>query len=115
MSSYPESSQPGKTNTMAIISLITGILSVIVLLLSFCIPCGGFISLILGIAGAVTGFLARKRIDESAGAETGRGMAIAGLITGLTSIAVSIILLIIGAISTAALFSLPEILQFFNM
>lgn len=61
-----------KTNTLAIISLVSGIAGIFL----FCflgIPC---------IAAIVTGILGRKQISESNGLETGDGLALAGLITG---------------------------------
>ena len=63
---------------MAIISLVTGILSIIC--------CGSFI---FGIAGVVLGFLGRKEINESNGTKKGAGLAMAGLITGAVGIVFS--------------------------
>ena len=98
MTSYQEPVQPGKTNTLALISLIAGILSIVLLILSFCpIVCGQrLFAIILGAAAAIMGFMGKKRIDESGGAETGRGMAVGGLITGLITVVGAIILMIIG-------------------
>lgn len=63
---------------MAIISLVTGILSIIC--------CGSFI---FGIAGVILGILGRKEIAESNGAKKGEGLALAGLITGGVGVALS--------------------------
>lgn len=82
--------QPQSTSVMAIISLVTGILSIIC--------CGSFI---FGIAAVILGFLGRKEINESNGAKKGAGMAMAGLILGAVGIAVSLlywILVIAGGI-----------------
>ncbi len=112
--SYYESPAPmpqAKTNTMAIISLIAGILGVLALLSSLCLPCTLFISLITGPLGAILGFLGKKRINESQGAETGQGMAIAGIVTGLVAaggtILAFILYLFIFGISLAPAFLIP--------
>ncbi len=60
-----------KTNTLAIVSLVTGIMSI-----PLCF-CG-----VLSIAAVVTGILGRNQIRASNGLEQGEGMALAGLITG---------------------------------
>lgn len=70
--------QPQSTSVMAIISLVTGILSIIC--------CGSFI---FGIAAVILGFLGRKEINESGGAKKGAGMAMAGLILGAVGVALS--------------------------
>lgn len=72
--------QPPKTSVMAIISLVTGILGILC--------CGWFI---LSIAALVLGFLGRKEINESGGAKTGSGMAMAGLILGAIGVALGIL------------------------
>jgi hypothetical protein len=61
---------PVKDSTLAIVSLITGILSWIML------PFLG------AIAAVVTGHIAKKEIRNSGGMITGNGMATAGLILG---------------------------------
>jgi len=95
MTEYYEQPAQGQTNAMAIISLIAGILGIITFLLALCLPCTLLISLIFGALGALLGFLAKKRIDESQGAETGRGLALGGLIMGLISGVGSLIIIII--------------------
>lgn len=64
-----------KTNTSAIISLVTGI-------------CAIFICPLTGIVGLITGFKARREIRESNGTETGDGLAVGGIITSLIGIVV---------------------------
>ena len=61
----------GQNQTLAIISLITGILS---LLCCF--------SIVSGPAALVTGYLAKSKADQTPMQFGGRGMAIAGMITG---------------------------------
>ena len=82
---YGQSGQPGQpqqTSVMAIISLVTGILSLLC--------CTWFI---FGIAAAVLGFLGKKEIDE--GRKSGKGLAIAGLSLGIASIVIGVIVWII--------------------
>ena len=57
----------------------------------------------LGIGAVVTGFLARKQIDESQGRLKGTGMAMAGLLLGGASIVVGIlywVLILAGVVSS---------------
>jgi hypothetical protein len=58
------------TNTLAIVSLASGILS------WFLFPFIG------GVVAVVTGHMARTQIRDSLGAQTGDGLALAGLILG---------------------------------
>ena len=74
-----------KTNVLAIVSLVLGILSL------FC--CG----VVLGIGAAVCGHIAIKQIDANP-AEGGKGLAKAGLILGYIGIVISAILLIFYAV-----------------
>ena len=102
MTDSQESVSTGQTNTLAIVSLGASILSVLSLLLSLCVPCGlRFIALALGAVGAITGFISRKRIDESAGLQTGRKMALSGMILGLIGFVVSLILIVVFTIFVA--------------
>jgi hypothetical protein len=75
-------------NPLAIVSLVTGILSII---------CCGLLGLPLGIAGLVTGFLAKKQIQESGGVQGGDPLALAGMITGGIGVVLSILTLIFNA------------------
>jgi hypothetical protein len=63
-------SSGAKTNVMAIVSLVSGIASWVVL---------PFIGAIVAI---IAGHVARGQINSSHGAETGDGLALAGLILG---------------------------------
>lgn len=83
-------------NTLALISMIAGIISVVALVINFCVPCLGVPVLLFGIAGAIMGFLGKKQIDESNGEQTGRKMAITGIITSLVSIGISVLWWLIG-------------------
>ena len=62
-----------KTNPMAIVSLVAG-------LLGFCLP------IIASITAIITGLMARKQIKDSDGAFTGEGLAYAGLGLGIFQI-----------------------------
>lgn len=64
----PQTGTTPKTNTLAIISLVTGIL-------------GPFCCLFLTIAAIVCGHIARSQIKKNP-LETGNGLAVAGLILG---------------------------------
>ena len=81
----------GKTNGLAIASLILAIVSVP----SIVSGCGGF----LGIAAFITGLIARQQVKESDGTQSGAGMALVGIILGglivlLTGVIIIIVLLI---------------------
>lgn len=90
--SPPTQTPPVKqSNTLALLSMIAGIISVFALLINFCVPCMGVPGVLFGIAGAVMGFIARKQIDESHGEQTGRKMAVTGMITGIIGAGVSLL------------------------
>lgn len=72
--------QPQKTSPLAVVSLVLGILGV---------PCCMF--LVFGIGAVVTGFLARKQIDASQGSLKGSGMATAGIVLGVVSVVLAIV------------------------
>ncbi|MCW2760276.1 MAG: hypothetical protein JWR85_477 [Marmoricola sp.] len=76
--------QPQRTSPLAIVSLVLGILG---------IPCCSFF--VLGVAAAVTGFIARKQIGDSNGQLKGAGMAMAGLVLGIIGTIVGLVLLIL--------------------
>ena len=70
-------STQSKTNAMAIISLISGLVSWF------------FLPFVAAIVAIVTGHMARGQIKNSYGSESGDGLAIAGLILGYLNIAMS--------------------------
>ena len=72
--------QPQKTSPLAIVSLVLGIIGV---------PCCTFF--VFGIGAVITGFLARKQINESQGTLKGGGMATAGLVLGALTIVLAIV------------------------
>lgn len=68
-----------KTNTLALVSLICGVL-------------GWFMAPVLAsIVAVVTGHMARKQIRESGGREDGDGLAIGGLVLGYASLVLGLI------------------------
>jgi Domain of unknown function (DUF4190)/Uncharacterised protein family UPF0547 len=77
--------QERRTNGLAIASLVLGIIWVYGL--------GSILALVFG-------FVAKGQIDRSNGRETGRGMAIAGIVLG--SIGVGLLLLVIIAVASNA-------------
>jgi len=85
-----------RTSTMAIISLIAGIL--------------GFVQIlpIIGpIAAIITGHIAKKEIKNSAGTVTGNGLATAGLVLGYVMLAIGVCALCVGILAFAGLITLP--------
>ena len=82
-----------KTNTLAIVSLCTGILGLV-----FC----GFCLAIPSIAAVVTGVMGRNQIRASNGLETGDGLALGGLITGAIGIVLSLVVVSIWIIGAAS-------------
>ncbi|CAN5609901.1 hypothetical protein BH18ACI1_BH18ACI1_03740 [soil metagenome] len=74
----------GQNQTLAIVSLVLGILS---------IPCCGFI--LLGIAAVVTGFIAKNKTEQNPNEYGGRGLALGGIILGGITILIGIILNIV--------------------
>lgn len=73
----------GEDKTLALVSLILGILS---------IPCCGFLT---GIPAVITGFMAKNKAEADPGQYTGRGMALAGIVTGAIGTLLSVILMIL--------------------
>jgi len=96
--SPPRSYLPGETNTLAIISLISGILA------WFLLPLVG------AVVAIFTGHMAKSDIRRNPGVYTGDGLATAGLILGYVQLALAILsiclvaLLIVGGISIPVCF-----------
>ena len=80
MSDYPyqQPTPPQPNSTMAIVSLVSGILG------------WSFIPLLGSLIAIITGHMAKKEIRESAGALGGDGLATAGLILGYIAIGLTI-------------------------
>lgn len=71
----------GQNKTLAIVSLVLGILS---------IPCCSWI--VFSIAAMITGFLAKKKADENPEEYGGRSLALAGMIMGAVTLVLGVIL-----------------------
>jgi hypothetical protein len=90
------------TNTLAIISLVFGIISIPT---ACCYGCG----VIFAIVAIITGLIARSQIKQSAGRQGGGGLALAGVIIGAIVAALAVIgglcyavSMIIGLLSSSA-------------
>jgi len=80
MQNAPMPAAAGQNKTLAIISLVTGILSL------FC--CGWFIP---GIAAIVMGFMAKSKASNDPSSYGGGGLALGGIITGVLSLILGVI------------------------
>lgn len=80
----PQLIPPVQQNTMALVSMILGIVSVL-----FCT--GGFLT---GIPAVICGHIARKQFRNSPTPQTGEGMATAGLILGYLMTILSIVVIV---------------------
>ncbi|BCU76095.1 DUF4190 domain-containing protein [Luteolibacter sp. LG18] len=78
-----EIQQQPKTSGLAIASLVTSLLG-------------------LGLVGVVCGHIALSRIKKSAGALTGHGIALAGLIIGYISVTVVVVLMVLSFLFVGA-------------
>jgi hypothetical protein len=128
----PVTSQPGQAppfNRMARISMICGlggwllwlliccfnstvgaVLTLATLGLAYvCLIAIGFIPLVGWIAGVVAGHMGIKEISESGGAERGREMALAGLISGYVGLAFTVCGCLAALVLTASGVSVPFI------
>ena len=93
--------QPGaKSSPLAIISLIAGILSVLLVLTSCCILpiLSSSFGLVLGILALILGLVAKKKIKEEGGLPSQSKMASAGFILGIVGIVLGVIGLAVGII-----------------
>ena len=88
-------SQPAETNAWAIVSLVASILSWVGLF-----GIGGIVGLIAGIVG-------RNQIRDSAGRQTGDGIAIAGIVLGGINVVLSCIAILCVLAVILGTFSVP--------
>ena len=141
MNGYYSDAPPSgpQNNRMALVSIITGLggwlVAILFICLSFAIGALGALTFGLGailsiclipvqclipiawIVGIVTGHVAFKQIKDSGDVEGGRGMAIAGLISGYLGMGIICLLLLVLIVLIAAGVSLPfleEILREFS-
>jgi hypothetical protein len=73
--------QQTKTNGFAIAALVLGIV---------------WIYWIGSILALVFGYIAKNQIDKSGGAQSGRGMAIAGIVLGWVGVGILVLLIVVG-------------------
>ena len=85
----PYAARPPETNGYAIASLVLGI--------------AGLMGLFLvgPILALVFGYSARRTIDESGGAQSGRGFAVAGIVLGWVGVAVTVLAVVIIVLGVA--------------
>jgi hypothetical protein len=84
MSDYPQSPQVlppmmAQTSTLAIVSLIAGIVSWVL------------VPFIGAVVAVITGHMAKKEIRQSAGSLTGDGLATAGLVLGYIQLGLTVL------------------------
>ncbi|MBD0862270.1 DUF4190 domain-containing protein [Gordonia sp. zg691] len=88
------------TNGKAIAAMVCGIVGVISLVACFFFSF--FLSIPIGIAAVVLGFLSRRDIEQSNGTQTGAGMGLTGIITGALSILGGVVWVVLFIIVLAA-------------
>lgn len=100
MQNAPVSGAPqGQNKTLAIVSLVSGILG-----LTVC--CGWFLPSLLGV---VLGFMARSKANQNPAEYGGAGLATAGLITGAIGVVGGIVVWILYVFYFAAIMaSMPR-------
>ena len=87
---YPGYGAPASgNNTLAIVSMILGIVSIP-------LACCFYIGILPGIAGIVLGVLGQRKAAEMNG--SGKGMALAGIITGAVGAALGLLLIVLNVI-----------------
>jgi hypothetical protein len=94
---YPPLPPATRTSTLAIVSLISGIIS------WFLLP------LIAAVAAVITGHLAKNEIKKSNGMISGNGMATAGLILGYVQLGLGLCVCVVVAIMLAFGMTIPLI------
>jgi hypothetical protein len=73
---------------MSIAALVLGIVGLVPFL--FAVP---------SILAIIFGFLSKSEIDRSGGARTGRGMSIAGIVTGFVGVGILLLVIVVAATS----------------
>lgn len=91
----PPSASAAPNQTMAIVSLVLGVLSII---------CCGFLA---GVPAVIVGFMARSKANSNPAEFGGAGLALGGIITGIIGTILGIILLIVN-IALGGLGTIPS-------
>lgn len=112
---YGEVQTPQKTNPMALIGMIIGIISVFMILTSCCVLpfFTGVTGTIFGIAAIILGAMAKKKIKEEGGLESQGKMASAALILGIIGTVLGVIGIAVAVIRNFVLAG-PAIEQYFQ-
>lgn len=97
--SSPTYSTEPPTNTMAVISMIAGILGLTV------VPVLG------SIVALVVGYMARKEIRESNGSQGGDGIAVAGIVMGWISVGLAVLTCIAAIAFIAFIFAVTGVVS----
>lgn len=93
--------QPQKqNNTLAIVGMILGILSILA-------GCCGWYGLLLGIPGLICSIISRKNGKS--------GMSVAGIVCSIIGILIGVLMTIMAYVIIAVLATEPEFQQFFEM
>lgn len=90
--------EPKKTNALAIVGLILGIISIIAC-------CTTYIGMIIGVAGLICSILSRKH------GKTGVGTA--GMVCSIIGIVLGVVMLIVG-VASIGLMGSPEMMELFE-
>ncbi|WCN80773.1 DUF4190 domain-containing protein [Micromonospora sp. LH3U1] len=95
---YPPAQGQGQNNTLGLVSMILGIASIPLI-------CCLYLGIPVGIAGVVTGYLARQKVAQ--GQASNAGQAKAGLICGAVGVVLGILLLIVSIVAQVKLPTQP--------
>lgn len=87
----PPGAAVGQKKGLAVAAMICGILS---------IPCC-WLAIILGPLGAIMGFIAKNKVDAEPMEYGGRGMAMAGIITGIIGTCIAILWIVLNILGVA--------------
>ncbi|MEV6369863.1 DUF4190 domain-containing protein [Micromonospora musae] len=94
---YPNAGYPqpsGQNNTLGLVSMILGIAAIPLV-------CCFYLGIPVGIAGIITGYLAKQKADQ--GQASNGGQAKAGLICGAVAVVLGILVIILGVIANVSL------------
>ena len=108
------SGRTANTNTLAIISLVTGILGILTTCPTFFVPFVGLCSGVLSAGALITGFISKNQITHQSGNEQGKGMAVAGIVLGLVNLIIICVLVVIGILVFFGVFVLPFSVPFLS-
>ena len=87
---------PTGNNTKAVIALVVGVIG---LVFAFCCS---LLGLVLGVVAIVLGRISRREIAATGGAQSGDGLAKAGLVLGIVDVVIAVALIIVGIVLSAS-------------